>query len=151
LVTSKVIQNSWVYLFYPPVNQIELITAQLLSVKKKILVIEDDEDILELLKIVFRDSGYDMIFSNIDLDTDYISVLHPDLVLLDVRIKGASRDGAQICREIKSSPLLKELPVILCSAEYNLAEIAQECEADMYISKPYDFLGLLSQVNRFLS
>jgi len=120
-------------------------------VGKRILVIEDDEDILELLKIVFRDSGYDMIFSNIDLDTDYINILHPDLVLLDVRLKGASRNGAEICREIKASPLLNKLPVILCSAEYNLAEIAQECHADTYISKPYNFIDLLSQVNRFLS
>jgi two-component system response regulator VicR len=120
-------------------------------VGKRILVIEDDEDILELLKIVFRDSGYDMIFSNTDMDTDYIRVLHPDLVLLDVRLKGASRDGAEICREIKASPAFNSVPVILCSGEYNLAEIARDCHADMYISKPYNFLNLLSQVNRFLS
>jgi two-component system response regulator VicR len=119
--------------------------------QKRILIIDDDNDILELLKIVFRDSGHDVIFSPVALDTNYISVFHPDLILLDIRINGSARKGAELCRELKSDPKTEKLPVILCSGEYNLREIARECNADMYLAKPYDMMSLLSQVNRYLS
>ncbi|MCE6992968.1 two-component system response regulator [Dyadobacter sp. CY323] len=119
--------------------------------RKKILIIEDDPDILELLRIVFRDSGYDVIFSPVELDTGYIQVLHPDLILLDVRLKDSSRSGAQICSDLKSNPDTEMTPVILCSAEYDLPEIASRCHADMYLAKPYNIVSLLSQVNKYLS
>ena len=119
--------------------------------KKRVLVIDDDRDIVELLKIVFRDSGHEVLFSQIALDLQEINVIHPDLVLLDVRIKGFSRTGADICKELKTHPETKELPVILCSGEYNLAEIARQCKANMYLPKPYDIMGLLFQVNKYLS
>ena len=118
---------------------------------KKILIIEDDSDMLELLKIVFRDSGFDVIFSKTQLDTDYIQVIHPDLILLDVRLKGSSRSGFDICKDLKANPQMGSVPVILCSGEYNLPEIAQECHADMYIQKPYDVISLMLQVNKYLS
>ncbi|TDE17281.1 response regulator [Dyadobacter psychrotolerans] len=119
--------------------------------KKKLLIIEDDSDIIELLKIVFRDSGHDVIFSQFDLGDDYIHVLHPDLILLDVRLKGSSRSGSQICTELKSNPETARLPVILCSGEYNIADIARSCNADTYLAKPYNIINLLFQVNKFLS
>ncbi|KAA6439775.1 response regulator [Dyadobacter flavalbus] len=118
--------------------------------KKRILIIEDDQDILELLKIVFRDSGHEAIFSQTALDKDHISVLHPDLILLDVRIKGAAK-GAELCKELKADPKNEKLPIVLCSGEYNLPKIARECNADMYLTKPYDMMVLLFQVNRYLS
>ncbi|MCF2494123.1 response regulator [Dyadobacter chenhuakuii] len=119
--------------------------------KKRILIIDDDNDILELLKIVFRDSGHELIFSQTALDTNHISILHPDLILLDVRINGVAKKGAELCMELKADPKNKKLPVVLCSGEYNLPEIARECHADMYLTKPYDLMGLLFQVNRYLS
>jgi two-component system response regulator VicR len=119
--------------------------------KKRILIIDDDSDILELLKIVFRDSGHEVIFSQTALDINHISVLHPDLILLDVRINGSPRKGAEICSELKRDVKTKELSVILCSGEHNLSQIARECNADMYLAKPYDTISLLSQVNRYLS
>ncbi|SEJ40479.1 Response regulator receiver domain-containing protein [Dyadobacter koreensis] len=118
---------------------------------KKILVIDDDRDILELLKIVFRDSGHEVIFSETEMGTNDIYVLHPDLILLDVRIKGSSKSGAEICRELKADTKTRNFPVVLCSGEYNLHDIARECEADVYLAKPYNLTSLLTQVNRFIS
>ncbi|OJV19782.1 MAG: response regulator [Dyadobacter sp. 50-39] len=119
--------------------------------KKRILIIDDDHDILELLRIAFRDSGHEVIFSRTAPDVNYISVLHPDLILLDVRINGFPRKGAEICKELKADSKTEKLPVILCSGEYNLRKIAAECNADMYLAKPYDMISLLSQVNTYLS
>ena len=118
---------------------------------KRILIIDDDHDLLELLKIVFRDSGHEIIYSQIAPDANYINILHPDLILMDVRINGLPRKGAQLCWELKANSKTEKLPVILCSGEYNLGEIARSCNADMYLPKPYDMLSLLSQVNRYLS
>lgn len=119
--------------------------------RKKILIIEDDPDILELLRIVFRESGHEVIFSPTELDTGHIQILHPDLILLDVRLKGSARSGFDICADLKANPKTKMLPVILCSGEHNLPEIARRCRADMYLIKPYNTLSLLSNVNKFLS
>ncbi|MCF2446999.1 response regulator [Dyadobacter sp. CY345] len=118
---------------------------------KRILVIDDDRDILELLKIVFRDTGHDVIFSETELGTNDIYLLHPDLILMDVRIKGASRSGADICKELKTNLKTRNFPVVLCSGEYNLPDIAKACEADRYLAKPYNLNSLLTQVNRFIS
>jgi two-component system response regulator VicR len=104
-----------------------------------------DNDILEQVAAILK------IPAETALDTNYISVLHPDLILLDVRINGAARKGAEICKELKADPKNEKLSIVLCSGEYNLPEIAQECHADMYLAKPYDMISLLSQVNRYLS
>jgi len=118
---------------------------------KRILVIDDDRDILELLKIVFRDSGHEVIFSETEMGSNDIYVLHPDLILLDVRIKGSSRSGAEICKELKADTKTRNFPVVLCSGEYNLRDIARACEADQYLAKPYDVTSLLTHVNQFIS
>lgn len=119
-------------------------------VMKKILIVEDDDDMLELLSIVFRDSGYDVTFSGRSLEIGTIIALQPDLIILDVRLKGSPVSGSDLCREVKSNPQTKVIPVILASGEYNLAKIAKECNADTFLAKPYDMLGLLLTVDKYL-
>lgn len=118
---------------------------------KKILIIDDDEDILEMLNIVFQDSGYEVILSRVGLEADFVSVLHPDLVLLDVRIVGSPRTGVDICKDLKANALTKDLPVILFSAEPDLHTLAVACEADSYIAKPFGIDNLLTHVRKQLS
>lgn len=118
---------------------------------KRILVIDDDEDILEILNIIFRESGYEVILSNTGEAAGHIRVIHPDLILLDVRIAGSAKSGADICREIKSSYETKELPVMLVSAETDLHLIARDCAADAYLRKPFDIYDLLIRVKEYLS
>lgn len=117
---------------------------------KKILIVEDDNDMLELLSIVFRDSGYNVTFSDKALEISTIIGLRPDLIILDIRLKGSPVSGSDLCRELKSNPDTKIIPVILASGEYNLAKIAKECNADMFLAKPYDMLSLLLTVDKYL-
>ncbi|MCF0055212.1 response regulator transcription factor [Dyadobacter sp. CY356] len=117
---------------------------------KRILIVEDDEDMIELLKIVFRNSGYDVVFSNISLENKEIQELCPDLALLDVRLKGSPKSGADICRELKENTDTTGIPTILVSAELNIAEIAKQCNANTYLAKPYNMLSLLLTVERYL-
>lgn len=116
-----------------------------------ILVIDDDEDILEILKIVFQDSGYEVILSRVSLEADFISVLHPDIALLDVRIAGSAKSGPDICKALKANLETKHLPVILLSGEDDLHAMATACEADSYIAKPFRIDTLLTQVRKQLA
>jgi|SRR5690606_25375957 len=118
---------------------------------KTILIIDDDEDILEILDIVFQDSGYDVILSSVGLEVDFISVLHPDIVLLDVRIVGSAKSGADICKDLKANVHTRDMPVILLSAEHDLHTMASACKADSYIAKPFGIESLLMQVRKQLS
>lgn len=118
---------------------------------KRILIIDDDEDILDILNTIFRDEGFDVIISNTGEAASHIHVIHPDIILLDVRIEGSSKRGDEICAEIKAQYQHKDLPVVLVSAETNLAMLANECGADFYIKKPFDIYDILLQVKKRVS
>ncbi|SOD13796.1 response regulator transcription factor [Pedobacter xixiisoli] len=117
---------------------------------KRILIIEDDPDILDILDIIFQDEGYDIISRRNGMSANEIGLLHPDLVLLDVRISGFEKTGSQICKELKALTDTNNLPVLLLSAEKNLNLIANGCGADGYISKPFDIIGLTRKVREMI-
>jgi DNA-binding response OmpR family regulator len=117
---------------------------------KRILVIDDDEDLLEILNIIFQDEGFEVILSNTGEAVDHLSVIHPDLVLADVRIASSGRNGGDICSRIKAEHKDEKLPVILLSAEEDLHQIARNCGADSFIRKPFDIYQLLKQVNELI-
>lgn len=117
---------------------------------KRILVIDDDQDILEILNIIFKDEGYEVILCDTGTTAQYVQLIRPDLVLLDVRIIGFHKTGAEICKELKSYNETKGLPVILVSAEADIDIIAYKSGADAYVSKPFEVHKLISQVKEFL-
>ena len=118
--------------------------------KKRILVIDDDEDILEILDILFVDEGYEVVLLNTGTTAEEVQLIHPDVILLDVRIKGFNKTGDQICNDIKSFNTTKNIPVILLSAEFNVSELAQECGANGYMRKLFNVNELVNQVNQIL-
>lgn len=113
---------------------------------KLILIIEDDPDILEILGIIFQEEGFDIVSKRNGMSADEIGLLHPDLVLLDVRISGFEKTGAQICSELKKYTETKSLPVMLISAETNLADIAYSCGANAHVTKPFEINSLVEKV-----
>lgn len=117
---------------------------------KKILVIDDDEDILEILNVIFQENGYETVISKTSEAAEQIRVIQPDIVLLDVRIEGSAKSGPEICKELKSQLETRHLPVMLVSGETDLALIAGECGADAYLAKPFDIFELLSHVKEYL-
>ncbi|WP_454803557.1 response regulator [Mucilaginibacter phyllosphaerae] len=118
---------------------------------KRILIIDDDEDILDILKTIFRDEGFDVIISNTGQAASQIHIIHPDIILLDVRINGSPKRGDEICSEIKTQYPNQKYPVVLVSAETNLAVIANDCGADFYIRKPFDIYDILLEVKKRLT
>jgi two-component system response regulator VicR len=118
---------------------------------KRILVIDDDPDILEILDIIFTQEGYDVILSETGREAENILEINPDLVVLDIMIAGSDKSGAAICAKIKSRPETQNLPVIMFSSEENIREISEECGANGYASKPVQTLELISKVKAFLA
>ena len=118
---------------------------------KRILIIDDDEDILEILNIVFQGEGFEVIVSNTGETARHLDVIHPDLVLLDVRIAGYEKRGNEICAEIKKQHPFQTIPVILVSAESDIDRLASGCGANGYIKKPFDVEELSRTVKELLT
>jgi two-component system response regulator VicR len=117
---------------------------------KRILIIDDDEDILEIMNIIFRDEGFDVVVSNTGAAAEHLEVIHPDLVLLDVRITGYEKRGNEICAEIRKQYSQDKLPVILVSAEADIETLAAGCGANGYIKKPFGVNEVAASVKYFL-
>ncbi|WP_316739202.1 two-component system response regulator [Pedobacter aquatilis] len=118
---------------------------------KRIVAIDDDKDILEIMNIIFQDEGFESILLSNGVDAEEIITKNPDLVLLDVNIVGYHKTGNQICEDIKGFTTANNFPVFLVSAEPDLASIAAHCGADGYISKPFDIFKLTNMIKDFLS
>ena len=114
--------------------------------EKKILIIEDDRDILDLLSYLLLAEGYQVIASLHGTEADMLQEILPDLVLLDLRMHGVAKAGARICLRIKTNIYTRNIPVVLISAEPDIELIAKDCYADDYISKPFNIHDILSRV-----
>ena len=99
-----------------------------------------------MLNIVFQDSEHEVILSNIGMDYNDIRLLHPDLLLIDVNIKGFRLRGDAICQVLKSHADTHDLPVFLVSGEDHLDHIANACHANGFFSKPLNLKDLKSTV-----
>lgn len=115
--------------------------------KPKILLIEDEEDIAALIKLQAEIAGYRLIVE-VDGLNGFRAVERekPDLVILDIMLPGQS--GLDVCRKIKTSAELKNIPVIILSAKTEELDVilGLELGADDYVSKPFSPKILFSRV-----
>ncbi|MCZ4224820.1 response regulator [Pedobacter rhodius] len=118
---------------------------------KKILVVEDDKDILFIIGMVLADEGYEPVLFDSGPDGADIRRHMPDLILMDIRIQGYIKTGAEICEELKSTPDFYSIPILMVSAEANIESLSLKCHADGFIVKPFDILGLVNKVKEFLT
>jgi DNA-binding response OmpR family regulator len=113
---------------------------------KRILVVEDDHDILGLLKDVLENEGYEVTgLAYTDAILQSISKYQPDLVMLDFLLPGVN--GGELCHDIKSNVLTSRLPVIMLSAFPRVLESLGDFGADAFIAKPFDLTAMLHTVS----
>ena len=116
--------------------------------KKKVLVIEDEPIVAEMMSILLEIEGYNVISSS---DTAFAKRKLKDnevsLVMLDLKLKG--EDGEAMCAYIKGHADLKHIPVILVSANSDLEQIKINCRADDHIQKPFDLDSFVAKVNAY--
>lgn len=117
---------------------------------KKILVVDDDPDILDALQILLEFAGYDVKTTE---KGDYAENLHdtngglPDLIILDVLLSG--KDGRLICQKLKSQQDTKHIPIIMISAHPNAKQSVAAVGADDFMAKPFDIDELLAIVVKY--
>src|SRR5687768_12670519 len=116
---------------------------------KKVLIIDDDPDILEAIQMILTTGGYESVVT-MKGDETYQKVhdFAPDLIILDVLLSG--NDGRIICKTLKHDDVTKRIPVIMISAHPSAEVSVNECGADSFIPKPFSVKGLLSEVAKYI-
>lgn len=114
----------------------------------KILVVEDDPDILNALNIALGSVGFD-----VDVLLNGKCILEnrftvPDIVILDKRLPDV--DGLEICEYLKSKPNYEAIPVIMISASPKMKEKAMESGAAVFIEKPFAMQQLVNAIRQSL-
>lgn len=119
--------------------------------KKRILLIEDEEDIASLIKLQAELSGY-KLHVEVDGINGYRAIERekPDLVILDIMLPG--QNGFDVCRKMKSNPELKNIPVVIISAKGDELDVVLGLElgADDYVPKPFSPRVLFSRIKAVL-
>lgn len=117
----------------------------------KILVVDDDKDLLQVIYSLLSKKGFE-----VEIDSDWeealnkIETFKPQLILLDVFLPGI--DGLEICKQLKSRPKTRDIPIIIFSAYPRVAEkVTYEYGADDFIAKPFEVNDLIQKVHSVLS
>ncbi len=119
--------------------------------RSKILVVEDDHDIAQLLAITMKKAGFEVALSENGYDALNLIRRHsPDLVILDLMIPGI--DGFEVCREIKREPRTASVPVLMLTARGEEIDriIGLELGADDCVVKPFSPRELILRVRAIL-
>jgi DNA-binding response OmpR family regulator len=115
---------------------------------KKILIIEDDESVQDILQLILGRAGYEVQISSDGQLVYDERTAWPDLFLLDKHVK--SYDGLEICKYLKSNSQTRNIPVIMISATPGVEPLAMGAGADYFVEKPLNTGVLMSKVAEFL-
>jgi DNA-binding response OmpR family regulator len=115
----------------------------------KILVIEDNPDITEVLDYILKDDGHEVISCPDGTSLNSLDSKKPDVILMDDILSTTTTRGSEFCCLLKSNGDTKNIPVILISARPNLQDTARKCGADTYIEKPFNIDHLVDVVKLF--
>lgn len=113
----------------------------------KILIVEDEEHIQELLRFNLQNNGYDVLLASDGLQGLTMAREHqPDLMLLDLMLP--KMDGLDVCRAVKSDPKTMGLPIIMLTAKGSETDkvLGLELGADDYLTKPFSIRELMARI-----
>jgi DNA-binding response OmpR family regulator len=116
--------------------------------EKKVLIVDDNRDILDLLQIILETEGYDV---NCLDNGSYLDVTvesyQPNLILMDIML--GHLDGRDLCRSLKSNPDTREIPIIMISASHRILPLQDmDCHAEAFMPKPFELDDLVASVER---
>lgn len=116
---------------------------------KKILVIEDEKELLELTRAVLQKKGFEAMTSDSSLAGLEIARKElPDLIILDQLMP--EKDGYEIIKELKSNPQTKNIPVLMTSGQIPSLSTEEAYQPQDYLLKPFEIEDLLKKVNSLL-
>ncbi|HHV84345.1 MAG TPA: response regulator [Petrimonas sp.] len=103
-----------------------------------ILLVEDNKDIFLYVRSIFHEKQYNILYApNVEKAWDMVNKQLPDIVITDVIMP--QKSGIELCREMKASPLLNHIPIVIVSAKNEEADLIEGLRsgADCYIRKPF--------------
>ncbi|MBC7417816.1 MAG: response regulator, partial [Pedobacter sp.] len=118
---------------------------------KKILVVDDDQEVLETLELILELGGFEVLgLDNGEEIFDKIKFFEPDLILLDISL--GHIDGRLLCEQLKASANTSYIPILLISGLYQADEISSlQHGQDDFLSKPFQMDVLLEKLATILS
>lgn len=118
--------------------------------KKRVLIFDDDADILEVCTIVLQMNGFEVIAENNCEDVlAKIDRYTPDVLLMDNKIPPSG--GIEACRVIRASVYHAGIPIVFFSANQDVARLAGDAGADHFIEKPFDLDTLVDMLGRAIA
>jgi DNA-binding response OmpR family regulator len=115
---------------------------------RKIWIVDDEPDILELLSHILMEAGFEVITDLNGEKIDEIKSISPELVILDLRLAG--KCGGEICKNLKSDQSTNKIPVLFVSGNADLSAQTAQWGANDYLSKPFKATQLLKKVDENL-
>lgn len=119
--------------------------------KEKILIVEDEKDIIKMLEYNLKKEGYRVIDARDGEDAlDLSARQHPDLILLDLMLPGM--DGLEVCKALKKESKTNSIPIIMLTAKSQESDkvVGLELGADDYITKPFSPRELIARIKAVL-
>ena len=120
--------------------------------KKKILIVDDDKDVLSVLEKRLTVEKYSVITANNGQDAIILAkAQRPDLIILDIIMPGI--DGAEVAGKLREDPETKNIPVIFLTCMLTPEEEKQKrhhVAGNIFIAKPYDIKELLSEIKKIV-
>lgn len=117
------------------------------SAKGKVMIVDDDKEILDLVSIILKTHGYETVAVNNGYNPiEKINEFKPKTILLDVQL--AEMDGRLLCKEIKEMEEHFNTSIILFSANGNYAENVKDYLCDDFLEKPFEIVDLVAMIDK---
>ena len=146
-------RGSWavIEVYYPVQPRTSFAALSEMSVRKKILIIEGDEVVRELMGVALLRRGHEVTVVEDGVEGyDTAVSLKPDLIVTDIRMPAA--DGLHLMRRVRDTPSLEDVPILVTTAfGTGTATFSLQNGADAYEPKPIDLQSFLATVERLLA
>lgn len=118
-------------------------------IMKTIFIVEDETGIRDALQLLLSFENYDVrSFSTAEAFNKRDKSVVPDIFILDVRLPDGL--GTDLCNELKEDPLTSGTPVMIISAHAKEAHVINSCEADVFVSKPFDIDDVILKIENLI-
>jgi len=112
---------------------------------KKILLIDDDPDVITVLQLLLKKKGYQVATASREEEAyQQVELFMPNLIVLDVLLSGV--DGRTICKKLKNTESSKHIPIIMFSAHPSAQKNMEDFGADDFLPKPFESSKILERI-----
>lgn len=121
--------------------------------RKKVLIIDNEPDLLEVLEVFLTGEGFAVITSTCTTHVQQlIKKYKPDLIVLDyIHHREWGTNGNTLYQQIKNNPKTRHLPVVLASASSKVLQLSEDYSYDRFIAKPFDLIEFCEYIKEAFS